>query len=161
MSLNLIDDKFTLVQVMAWCHQATSHYLSQCWPRSLPQYGVTRPQWVNTFRPEQNGHQSTTLQITFLNVFSSTKIAAFWFKFYWIPFLRVKINNKSALVQVMAWDLTSTKPFLEPILSKSAASPLMQSLRWQGSEGSSRSAVPPLHGPVYTPDNNRWDTPPV
>ena len=32
---------------MAWCHQATSHYLSQCWPISLLQYGVTRPQWVN------------------------------------------------------------------------------------------------------------------
>ena len=44
MSLDLIDDKSTLVQVMAWCRQATSHYLSQCWPR-LP-YGVTRPQWV-------------------------------------------------------------------------------------------------------------------
>ena len=26
-------DKSTLVQVMAWCCQATSHYLSQCWPR--------------------------------------------------------------------------------------------------------------------------------
>ena len=47
MSLDLIDDKSTLVQVMAWCHQATSHYLSQCWPRSLSPYGVTRPQWVN------------------------------------------------------------------------------------------------------------------
>ena len=39
--------KSTLVQVMAWCHQATSHYLSQCWPRSMPPYGFTRPQWVN------------------------------------------------------------------------------------------------------------------
>ena len=36
-----------LVQVMAWCRQATSHYLSQCWPRSLSPYGVTRPQWLN------------------------------------------------------------------------------------------------------------------
>ena len=26
------DDKSTLVQVMAWCRQATSHYLNQCWP---------------------------------------------------------------------------------------------------------------------------------
>ena len=25
----------TLVQVMAWCRQATSHYLSHCWPRSM------------------------------------------------------------------------------------------------------------------------------
>ena len=29
-----------------WNRQATSHYLSQCWPRSLSPYGVTRPQWV-------------------------------------------------------------------------------------------------------------------
>ena len=46
MSLDLTDDKSTLVQVMAWCHQATSHYLSQCWPRSLSPYSVTRPQSV-------------------------------------------------------------------------------------------------------------------
>ena len=43
-------DKSTLVQVMAWCPQATSHYLSQCWPRSMSPYGVTRPQWVNKRR---------------------------------------------------------------------------------------------------------------
>ena len=45
MPLDLTDDKSTLVQVMAWCRQATSHYLSQCWPRSLSLYGITRPQW--------------------------------------------------------------------------------------------------------------------
>ena len=47
MSLDFTDDQSTLVQVMAWCRQATSHYLSQCGPRSLSPYGVTRPQWVN------------------------------------------------------------------------------------------------------------------
>ena len=45
-SLDLSDDKSTLVQVMSWCRQATSHYLNQCRPKSLPPYGVTRPQWV-------------------------------------------------------------------------------------------------------------------
>ena len=40
MSLDITDDQSTLVQVMAWCRQATSHYLSQCWPRSLSPYGV-------------------------------------------------------------------------------------------------------------------------
>ena len=35
MSLDFTDDQSTLVQVMAWCRQATSHYLNQCWPRSL------------------------------------------------------------------------------------------------------------------------------
>ena len=39
---NLTNDKSTLVQVMAWCHQATSHYLNHCWPRSMSPYGVTR-----------------------------------------------------------------------------------------------------------------------
>ena len=31
---------------MAWCRQATSHCLSQCWLRSMSPYGTTRPQWV-------------------------------------------------------------------------------------------------------------------
>ena len=48
MPWDLTNEKSTLVQVMAWCRQATSHYLSQCWPSSMSPYGVTRPQWVNT-----------------------------------------------------------------------------------------------------------------
>ena len=28
------------------CLTAPSHYLSQCWLRPLPPYGVTRPQWL-------------------------------------------------------------------------------------------------------------------
>ena len=43
---DLTDVKPTFVQVMAWCRQATSHYLSQCWTRSMSPYGITRPQWV-------------------------------------------------------------------------------------------------------------------
>ena len=46
MPMDLTDGKSTLEQVMAWCRQATSHYLSQCWPRSLLPYGAIRPQWV-------------------------------------------------------------------------------------------------------------------
>ena len=48
MSLDLSDDQSTLFHVMAWCRQATSHYLSQCWPRSPSPYGVTRPRMINT-----------------------------------------------------------------------------------------------------------------
>ena len=50
MSLELTDHKSTLVQVMAWCRQATSHYLSQCWPSFLSPYGVTRPWWGNIYQ---------------------------------------------------------------------------------------------------------------
>ena len=46
MPQDFTDDKSTLVQVMAWCRQATSHYLGQCWPPSISPYGVARPQWV-------------------------------------------------------------------------------------------------------------------
>ena len=56
MSLDFADGQSTLVQVMAWCHQATSHYLSQCWPRSLLPYGVTRPQWVKDLMGLQYSH---------------------------------------------------------------------------------------------------------
>ena len=54
MPQNPSDDKSTLVQVMAWCRQAASHYLSQCCPKSLSPYGVTRPQWVNSLRPSDD-----------------------------------------------------------------------------------------------------------
>ena len=55
MPLTLTDDKSTLVLIMAWCHQATSHYLSQCWPRSMSPNGVTRPQWVNSLSADGCG----------------------------------------------------------------------------------------------------------
>ena len=35
MPQDLTDDKATLVKVIAWCRQVTSHYLSQCWPSPL------------------------------------------------------------------------------------------------------------------------------
>ena len=40
--MGLDDDvKLTTVQVMAWCHEATSHYLSQSWSSSVSPYGIT------------------------------------------------------------------------------------------------------------------------
>ena len=42
--LDPTDDESILVQVMAWCCQATSHYMKQCWPRYLSPYGITRLQ---------------------------------------------------------------------------------------------------------------------
>ena len=51
MPQNLTKGKSTLDHVMAWCHQARSRYLSQCWPRSVLPYDVTRSQWVNHVYP--------------------------------------------------------------------------------------------------------------
>ena len=45
-ALDLTANKTVLVQAMAWCRQATSHYLNQGWPILPSPYGVTRLQWV-------------------------------------------------------------------------------------------------------------------
>ena len=43
---------------MAWCRQATSHYLNQCWPRSPTPCGITRPHWFNPYRTPKTHHIS-------------------------------------------------------------------------------------------------------
>ena len=96
---NLTNELSIMVQVMAWCHQATSHYLSQCWPRSMSPYGVTRTQWVNT-----DNKMADTMQATFLKNFLNENIC-----------ILIKISpnnipkglvmlpdNNSASVQIMA-----------------------------------------------------------
>ena len=42
--MHFIDDKSSLIQVVAWCRQVSSHYLSQCWPRI---YVTMWHHWVN------------------------------------------------------------------------------------------------------------------
>ena len=42
----ILDDKSTLVQVMTWCSQATTHYLSQSWPKSILPHGIIKPQCI-------------------------------------------------------------------------------------------------------------------
>ena len=63
MSFDFTDDQSTLVQVMAWCHQAPSHYLGQCWPRSLMPYGVTRPQFAKTKNTQTLYHRDVSIHI--------------------------------------------------------------------------------------------------
>ena len=48
MSQDTYDDESILVEVMAWRRKVASHCLSQCWPRFMPWYNVTRPQWANS-----------------------------------------------------------------------------------------------------------------
>ena len=57
MPQNLISEKPTPVQVMAWCHQATSHYLDQCCPRSLMPYRIISPWWVHLEKSSIMEHQ--------------------------------------------------------------------------------------------------------
>ena len=54
-----VNGKSALLQVMAWCCQATIHHLSQCWPRALLRYGATRPQWDKLFTWSPNSFSDT------------------------------------------------------------------------------------------------------
>ena len=127
MPLDLTDDKSTLVQVMTWCHQATSHYLSLCWPRIMSPYGVTRPQWVNVMSADglamQMAWTSAAMILTLFNQkypgpvqpgwtylpldrmtsmlfsdsFSWMKSFSFWLEFHWSLFLRVQLTTTQHL----------------------------------------------------------------
>ena len=107
MSLDLTDDKSTLVEVMAWCRQATSHYLSQCWTRSMSPYGslghnkLTHKQWETRMCQTANcGYWCLDVNASGLQYSQcgtrTTRTPAFWgyprrlmithsIESYWIP----------------------------------------------------------------------------
>ena len=114
MPQDLTDDKSTLVQVMAWCHQATSHYLSQCWPRSLSSYGVTRPQWVKSSNCNLSGDDISDIQ----HIEACTKCLIFHQKHV----SENLIDNNSALDQVVALSQTGNKQLPEQMMNQFANS---------------------------------------
>ena len=79
MPMDLTDGKSTLVQAMAWCHQASSHYLNQCWPRSPTPYGITRPQWVNI----SMYHKANNNSIIYNTFFTHSTFYVIFFFFFW------------------------------------------------------------------------------
>ena len=48
--LSPVDDKSSQVEIFDWCRQAASHCLCQCWPKSMPPYGVI------TVNPKKYAH---------------------------------------------------------------------------------------------------------
>ena len=86
---------------------------SQCWVRFMSPYGTTKPQWVNTLRPRQNGchFADDIFKYIFLNenAWILLKIS--------LKFVRkVRINNILALVQIIAWRRPGNKPLSEPMM---------------------------------------------
>ena len=79
----------------------------------MTQCDVTRPPWVNTLRPKQNGRlfaDDIFICISLNeNVWISVKISL---KFV----LNGPINNIPALVQIMAWRRPGDKPLSEPMI---------------------------------------------
>ena len=74
----IVVDASTSVLVTAWCHQATSHCMSQCWPRNMSSYGITRAHWFNWAEcfPGDKGFVTCTSTHLFKGLFSNS-IAVF------------------------------------------------------------------------------------
>ena len=92
-----------LVQIMAWRQQGAKPLSEPMMVRLPTHICVTRPQWVNSLKPGQNGlHFPDIFKCSFLNenIEIAIKISP---KF--AP--KVPINSIPALVQVMAWLATS------------------------------------------------------
>ena len=85
---------------MAWCRQAPSHYLSQCWPRSMSPNGITMPQWVKKiifFYQFDNKHHWFAILILLLNNYQSDKITPFLSLWQMITYHK-QFNNQMILL---------------------------------------------------------------
>ena len=123
MSLALSENKSTLVQVMAWCRQATSHYLSQCWPRYVLPYGVIRPQWVK-FKNFHCGFlilRKDCLVNVFFQQMKFTYIAMCYnqYKHFWrfSIFIWLFLNADCTYFGIIIFNLSDEKPNITIFLS--------------------------------------------
>ena len=105
----------SLVQIMAW-RRASDKPLSKPMKFSLMTHiyiCVTRPQWVNTLRPTQNGCHST--HSSFKSIFFKENVRiSIKFSLKLVP--KGLINNIPALDQIMAWHRPGNKPLSEPVI---------------------------------------------
>ena len=110
---------------MAWCHQATSHYLSQCWLRSLLPYDVTRAQWVKSLRLRQNGRHflDDIFKCIFLNenVWIVPKISLNFIPEVRINNIQAFSNNGLALTRWQAIIWTNDGWFTDTCMCHSAS----------------------------------------
>ena len=58
------DDNWTFIKLMAWCYQATCHYVDPCWFKSIPPYGTSRPRWYYTMCFERINYEILLINLS-------------------------------------------------------------------------------------------------
>ena len=127
------DYKATLVQLMAWCHQAPNHWMNQCWQKSVKPYVVTRPQEVSasyfliiviTNTPTEtitaSWYHSPTdlyLSMTSLNIDRSTVVHIHpWIQVYWTSHMpsdnKPHLNEYVVIVTILPTKYMKTHIFI-------------------------------------------------
>ena len=102
-----------LVQIKAWRWSDNKLISEPMVIRLAMHMFITRPQWVNTMRPRQNGRHFADyiFKCIFFNENASIAIKISQ------KFVRKgPINNIPALVQIMAWRRPGDKPSSEPMM---------------------------------------------
>ena len=81
-----------MIYVMAWCCQATGHFLNQYWPRSRP-CGNCRPQWVRWWYTVIQILMNITISIRIHGIKASNVIELLqrWFRLNWFMELELHL----------------------------------------------------------------------
>ena len=96
---------------MAWCGEATSHYLIQCLPRSVPYGPLVYKELTHWGRDKMATIFQTTFEIHFLE-WKCIILIKISLKF--VP--KGQINDIPLLVQIMASHQPGDKPLPEPMM---------------------------------------------
>ena len=107
---------------MAWCHQATSHYLNQCGPRSMAPHGITRLQWVKwtergiLFPGDNYWDNKTSTQPSFWSHCKWHKSLGCTIRFHNKKYLARKtscllLQNVTIIQVILQWSYMSTMAF--------------------------------------------------
>ena len=107
MAQDLTDDKSALIQVLAWCCQARSHYMNQCWLRSMMLYDDTRSQWVTPIEIWTKRQLFFLNKKNFLNFIPNSHF-----------FLRIQLLFHQLLFQIMAECQTGKKTKPDSMLTQ-------------------------------------------
>ena len=119
---NLTDEMSALVQVMAWGHQVTRHYLNQCQARTLLRYGGTKPQhYIDVIMTVIMASQITSLTVVYSTVYSdadqrkhqsSASLAFVWgiHRDRWIPHTKGQLRGKCFHLMTSSWCVWVTHP---------------------------------------------------
>ena len=97
---------------MACCHQATSHYLSQCWPGSMSLFGITRPQWIKYIAQ----YCQRYAVLLYICLFQTHFMICYLEHLLWnSPLVKAQdiTDDKSTLVEVMALWYQATSHYLK------------------------------------------------
>ena len=90
--------------MMAWCRQATNHYLIQYWLGSMSPYGVTKLQWIQHIF---HGYITEALLPTWLTYRQRYSVAFTWEQFHKkCLFIRSEFTRLKLLPHLQANELT-------------------------------------------------------